>query len=108
MLGPAVSYQEALGFRSAVTQSLVCFVTQVLSTLTLRPSLLRGGRRHSIRSAIPHGFKTSFEQRCQLLIYFVVHIIVLALEASRRPVGRPCTQESAVNEITLEVMCCKT
>jgi len=58
----------------------------------LHPFLLCGGRRHSIRSAIPHGFKTSFEQRCQCPIYFVMHIIVLALEASRRLVGRPCTQ----------------
>jgi hypothetical protein len=59
---------------------------------TLHPSLLRGGRRHLIRRAIPHGFKTSFEHRCQCRIYFVMHIIVLALEASRRPVGRSCTQ----------------
>jgi hypothetical protein len=42
------------------------------------PSLLRRGRRYSIRRAIPHGFKTSFEQRCQCRIRFVMHIIVLA------------------------------
>jgi hypothetical protein len=61
--------EEPSGFHFAVTHVSGLFCNASAKYVhTLDPPLLGGGRRHSIRRAIPHGFKTSFEQPCQCLI----------------------------------------